>query len=87
MQRIHAIELPEDLFEAAGAIIREGKVRSIDELVERALRREIRSLHRAVVDTDFAEMATDSEYQSEAKQLLYEFARADFETLPPDPPE
>jgi hypothetical protein len=55
-------------------------------LVESALRRELTELRRSAVDAEFRHMADDVDYQREARQILGEFAQADWETLREGPP-
>ena len=73
--------LPAELLEAADQAVREGKASNRDELVANALRHELAALERSAIDADFAEMANDVEYQAEARQIIAEFARADWEAF------
>jgi metal-responsive CopG/Arc/MetJ family transcriptional regulator len=70
---------------AVDKVVQEGRARSRDELVESALRRELSELRRSALDAEFRHMADDIDYQSEAHQILGEFAQADRETLREDP--
>lgn len=75
------LELPAELLEAADRAVREGKASNRDELVAKALRHELAALERATINADFADMANDAEYQTEARQIMAEFAKADWEVF------
>lgn len=75
------LALPTDLLEAADRVIRDGKVRSRDELIATALRHELEALRRAEIDAAFAPPAADLDHQAEARTLDAEFATAGWETL------
>ena len=75
------ITLPLDLKEAADKAIREGKVKSRNELVAVSLRHELALLERASLDTAFSGMANDAAYLAEVRQIALEFARSDWEAL------
>ena len=75
------LALPSDLLAAVDKLVQEGRVRSRDELVESALRRESAEVRRSALDAEFRHMAEDPEYQAEVHQILAEFAQADAETL------
>jgi hypothetical protein len=51
------------------------------EFLERAIRTQLAASRRAAIDTEFAPMAGDCTYQSEAVQVAEEFAEADWEAL------
>lgn len=69
------------LLEAVDAAVREGRVDSRNELVEAALRHELRALRRAAIDAEFSRMATDHPYQQEALQVAEELEPASWEAL------
>ena len=73
------VALPGDLVAAVDRLVEEGRARSRDELIESALRRELAETHRAELDAEFGHMANDPDYQEEARLILAEFARADWE--------
>lgn len=73
------LSLPADLLAAVDEAVREGSVRSRNEFVREALRREIAARRRAAIDADIAEMYRDPEYLAEAEQIMKEFAQADRE--------
>lgn len=75
------LSLPADLLEATDQMVRDGKVRSRNEFVAMALRRELAARRRAEIDAAFAEMANDEEYKAESRLLEKEFAGASWEAF------
>lgn len=75
------VALPSDLLDAADGAVRRGLARSRGELLGRALRRELTAQRRAVIDAEFAAMADDPDYRSEALRVAEEFAISDWEAL------
>ena len=73
--------MPIELLEAADELVSVGFVRSRNELIAGALRRELALLERLRIDTEFQAMASDTEYQREFRRIQAEFAAADRETL------
>lgn len=74
------LTLPAELLEAADRAVRAGRARSRNDFVASALRRELAAQRRAEIDADLADMATDTDYQHEAAQIMAELATADSET-------
>jgi metal-responsive CopG/Arc/MetJ family transcriptional regulator len=79
------LTLPLDLLAAVDKVVQDGRAQSRDALVEGALRRELATLRRSEVDAEFRHMADDVDYQKDVRQMLGEFAQADWETLHEDP--
>ena len=79
------LALPADLLAAVDRLVQEGRVRSRDELVESALRRELAAVRRSALDAEFRHMAEDVDYQREVHQILAEFAQADRGDAPRGP--
>ncbi|HLO86288.1 MAG TPA: ribbon-helix-helix domain-containing protein [Nostocaceae cyanobacterium] len=75
------IILPTDLLEATEKAVQEGKAKNRNELIAKALRRELAAQKRAEIDADLAEMTKDPEYQAEVLQMEAEFAVAQWEAL------
>lgn len=75
------ISLPANLLEATDRAVNQGKAKSRDEFIMRAIRRELAALKRAETDTALAEMASDPEYQAEVLQMEAEFATASWEAF------
>ncbi len=73
------LALPAELLEAVDKLVEQGKARSRNDLVANAVRHELAALERATLDAAFQRMATDTDYQVEARQVLAEFARSDWE--------
>lgn len=64
--------LPANLLETTDKAVKEGKAKSRDEFIAKALRKELAALKRAEIDAELAEMANDPEYQAEVLQLEIE---------------
>ena len=75
------LALPADLLAAVDQAVQAGHARSRNELVARALQRELAAQQRAAIDAAFATMAEDPAYQTEAQALTDAFAQADWEAL------
>ena len=75
------LALPADLLAAVDQAVQAGHARSRNELVARALQRELAAQQRAAIDAAFAAMATDPAYQAEAQAVTEAFAGADWEAL------
>jgi hypothetical protein len=75
------LTLPIELLEATDRAVSEGKAKSRNEFVARAISNELAVQKRAEIDAAFAEMKNDSEYQAEVKIIDREFARSDWEAL------
>jgi metal-responsive CopG/Arc/MetJ family transcriptional regulator len=73
--------LPADLLAAVDQAVQAGHARSRNELVARALQRELASQQRAAIDAAFAAMAEDPAYHTEAQTITETFAHADWEAL------
>ncbi|HLO48790.1 CopG family transcriptional regulator [Phormidium nigroviride] len=76
---LNDVALPSKLLEATEQAVKAGKAKSRDELITRALRKELLVIKRAEIDAAFAGMANDTEYQAEALQITEEFAQSDWE--------
>lgn len=74
------LALASDLLAAVDKVVEEGLARSREEVLERALRRQLAAMRRSGLDAEFRHMADDVDYQTEANQILGEFAQADWET-------
>jgi metal-responsive CopG/Arc/MetJ family transcriptional regulator len=75
------IALPTALLAAADRAVTDGKAKSRNELIARAIQRELALLRRAEIDADLLQMAQDAEYQAEVLQMEAEFAVAQWEAL------
>jgi metal-responsive CopG/Arc/MetJ family transcriptional regulator len=75
------IALPTALLIAADRAVTDGKAKSRNELIARAIQRELALIRRAEIDADLSQMAQDAEYQAEVLQLEAEFAVAQWEAL------
>jgi metal-responsive CopG/Arc/MetJ family transcriptional regulator len=75
------ISLPTVLLAATDRAVTDGKAKSRNDLITRAIQRELALIRRAEIDADLAEMAQDAEYQAEVLQMEAEFAVAQWEAL------
>lgn len=75
------IALPTVLLAAADRAVTDGKAKSRNELIARAIHRELALIRRAEIDADLAQMAQDTQYQAEVLQMEAEFAVAQWEAL------
>jgi metal-responsive CopG/Arc/MetJ family transcriptional regulator len=75
------LTLPVELLEAADRAVSEGKAKSRNEFVARAIRNELAVQKRAEIDAAFAEMGNDAEYQAEVEIINQEFTQSDWEAL------
>lgn len=75
------VALPETLLEAADRAVKSGKAKSRNELIAEALRHELAALKRSEIDSQFAQMAEDQDFQEDARKLSGEFADSDWEAF------
>jgi metal-responsive CopG/Arc/MetJ family transcriptional regulator len=75
------ISLPTVLLAATDRAVTDGKAKSRNDLITRAIQRELALIRHAEIDADLAEMAQDAEYQAEVLQMEAEFAVAQWEAL------
>jgi metal-responsive CopG/Arc/MetJ family transcriptional regulator len=75
------IALPTALLAATDRAVTDGKAKSRNELITRAIQRELALMRRAEIDADLSEMAQDAEYQAEVLQMEAEFAVPQWEAL------
>jgi metal-responsive CopG/Arc/MetJ family transcriptional regulator len=75
------ISLPAALLAATDRAVVDGKAKSRNELIARAIQRELASIRRAEIDADLTQMGQDPEYQTEVLQMEAEFAVAQWEAL------
>jgi metal-responsive CopG/Arc/MetJ family transcriptional regulator len=75
------LSLSVELLEAIDRAVRSGKAKSRNELVARALKRELAALERAEIDNALAEMVQDPDYQVEVLKMEAEFALTSWEAL------
>ena len=75
------LALSADLLGSIDEIAKQGRVKSRNEFIDRAIRRELEWQKRQEIDAALAEMAQDPEYQATVKQMEAEFATASWEAL------
>ena len=66
------VALPSDLLAAVDRVVREGRARSRDKLVESALRHELAELRWSALDAEFRHMADDVEYRRDVHEIIGE---------------
>ena len=75
------LSLPADLLGSIDEITKQGQIKSRNEFVSRAIRRELAWQKRQKIDAALVEMAQDPEYQATVRQMDAEFATASWEAL------
>jgi metal-responsive CopG/Arc/MetJ family transcriptional regulator len=75
------IALPTALLAATDRAVTDGKAKSRNELIARAIQKELALIRRAEIDADLSQMGQDTEYQAEVLQMEAEFAIAQWEAL------
>jgi Arc/MetJ-type ribon-helix-helix transcriptional regulator len=75
------IALPSDLLDDIDQLVGEGKVRSRNQLIAQAIRRELAARKRAAIDASFQGMADDEDHRKESETLDREFATAGWEAF------
>jgi Arc/MetJ-type ribon-helix-helix transcriptional regulator len=75
------IALPAALLAATDRAVTDGKAKSRNDLIARAIQRELALIRRAEIDADLAQMGRDPEYRAEVLQMEAEFAVAQWEAL------
>jgi len=73
------VTLPSNLLADVDQAVKEGRFRSRNELIAKAIRRELAAQKRSEIDAEFAKMADDEDYRAEAEAIAAEFAAADWE--------
>jgi metal-responsive CopG/Arc/MetJ family transcriptional regulator len=68
------ISLPAALLAATDRAVADGKAKSRNDLIARAIQRELSLMRRAEIDADLAQMGNDPEYRAEVLQMEAEFA-------------
>jgi metal-responsive CopG/Arc/MetJ family transcriptional regulator len=76
-----ALALPNDLLAAVDRAVRDGQASSRNAFIADALHHELAAMERDAIEAAFAALATDAEFQAEARALANEFATADAEAL------
>ena len=75
------IALPADLLVEMDRLVEEGKVRSRNQLIAQAIRRELAIRERAAIDASFEGMAEDEDHRKETEILEREFALPSWEAF------
>jgi len=75
------LRLPRQLYERAKLFVDGGSQGSVNDLMVNALTAYVRALERKTIDDAFRPMATDRQYQREARGLAEQFFASDAETI------
>jgi hypothetical protein len=75
------LRLPRQLYERAKLFVDTGSQGSVNDLIVNALTAYIRAMERRAIDDAFRPMATDRQYQREARALAEQFSASDAETI------
>jgi hypothetical protein len=75
------LRLPRPLYERAKLFVDRGSQGSVNELIVNALTAYVRALERRAIDDAFRPMATDSQYQREARDVAEQFSSSDAQTI------
>src|SRR5277367_3015693 len=75
------LRMPKHIYERARQAAGRTEASSFNEFVVQAIEEKVKRLTEAEIDAAFGQMATDPEYQAEAKALAREFERSDWEAL------
>ena len=75
------LRLPAPLYRRAKKLVEAKRAKNLNDFFTAALSAYIRATERHNIDSDFALMADDDEYQREAQAIAKEFAESDAETL------
>ncbi len=75
------VRMPRHIFEQAKTVVDRAKISSFNEFVIQAVEEKVRRLTEAEIDSAFAQMSSDPEYQRDSNALAGEFARSDWEAL------
>lgn len=75
------ITLPQELLEATDLMVSQKKVKSRNELIALALKKELAAIKRAEIDASLAEMAQDPDYHTEVLKMEAEFTLPSWEAL------
>jgi hypothetical protein len=73
------VTFPSDLLEEADRVVEAGDVRSRNDLVVQALRRELAIRERARIDAEFLKMADDHDFQAEDAEMAEEMTELEWE--------
>ncbi|MCC5667081.1 ribbon-helix-helix domain-containing protein [Nostoc sp. CHAB 5784] len=75
------VAIPSELLAATDKAIQQGKAKSRNDFIAKALRRELEAIKRAEIDAQLAEMVNDADYQKDVLQMEAEFATAEWEAF------
>lgn len=73
------ITIPDTLASQVDSLIQSGNIKSRNQFIVEALEDKIKQIKEIQLDSEFAQMATDEDYQKEALEIEEDFAFADAE--------
>ncbi|AFY47525.1 hypothetical protein Nos7524_1653 [Nostoc sp. PCC 7524] len=75
------VAIPSELLAATDKAIQQGKAKSRNDFIAKALRRELEAIKRTEIDAQLSEMVNDEDYQRDVLQMEAEFATAEWEAF------
>jgi len=75
------VRLPSRIYDQAQRCVRAGQAASINDFIVRAIDLKLKILNRKEIDARFTQMANDTNYQHESRQILEQFEASDAEML------
>lgn len=73
------ITIPDTLASQVDSLIQSGNIKSRNQFIIEALEDKVKQIKNIQLDSEFAEMATDEDYQKETLEIEEEFTFADAE--------
>jgi hypothetical protein len=75
------VRMPRYIFEQAKTAVGRSQASSFNEFVVQAIEEKVRRMSESEIDSAFAQMADDPQYQQESNKLAREFERSDWEAF------
>jgi len=75
------VRVPKHVYQKAKDVIERNRVSSFNEFVVQAIEEKVRKVTETEIDTAFAEMAQDPDYQRDSVALAQSFEMSDWEAL------
>jgi hypothetical protein len=75
------VRLPRHVYERAKTVVVRSQASSFNEFVVQAIEEKVRRLTEAEIDSAFAQMAHDPDYQRQSLALANEFVKSDWEAF------
>ena len=84
------VRMPKHVFDRAKTAVSQSQISSFNEFVVQAVEEKVRRLTEAEIDSAFAQMADDPQYQRDSIALAREFEKSDwgaFKSTTDEPPK